>query len=115
MDNGGTQFKANLPDMPSDNVFVFGQPGQVPQFLKAEKGLYDWIGRNSTNEMFNYMKKGVTPTFPEPAEPAGSKPEDKPSTAQIEKYKMQLKMSMEKEEKFTQDKGRLFRSIQQET
>ena len=111
MDNGGSQFKANPPDMPSDNVFVFGQPGQVPQFLKAEKGLHDWIGRNSTNEMFNYIKKGVTPTFPEPAEPAGDKPEDKPSTAQIEKYKMQLKMSMEKEEKFTQDKGRLFRSI----
>ena len=111
VDDGGSHFKANLPDMPADNVFVFGQPGQVSQFLKAEKGLFDWIGRNSTNEMFNYIKKGVAPTFPEPKEPAGDKPDDKPSTAQLEKYKMQLKMSMEKEEKFTQDKGRLFRSI----
>ena len=84
MDNGGSQFKATLTDMPSDNVFVCGTPGQVPQFLKAKKGLHKWIGRNSTNEMYNYIKEGTEPTFTEPVEPTG----DKISTAQLEKYKM---------------------------
>ena len=107
VDDGGSQFKANLTDMPSDNVFVYGTPGQVAQFLKAEKGLREWIGRNSTNEMYTYIKEGTEPTFTEPVEPSG----DAISTAKMEKYKMQLKMSMEKKERYQQDKGRLFRSI----
>ena len=63
VDDGGSQFKATLTDMPSDNVFVCGTPGQVPQFLKAKKGLRKWIGRNSTNEMYNYIKDGTEPTL----------------------------------------------------
>ena len=110
VEGGGSKFKATLPDMPPDNVFMCGNHAQVPQFVKAEKGLREWIGRNSTNEMYNYIKDGTEPTFTEPAEPTADKGE-KISPAKMEKYKMQLKMSMEKKEKFEQDKGRLFRSI----
>jgi hypothetical protein len=52
------------------------------------------------------VQNGKEAEFPEPKDPG-----DKPTAAQMEKYKMQLRMSLDKADKYQSEKAKVFRLI----
>ena len=104
------RFESNLPGLAKDIYFSYGTTNQVDQFLKSEKEFRMWVGRVYSNEIYAYIKNGAVPAFDEPQAPAGvgDKP---PSMAELERFKMKLKQVLDKQERFDQDKGRLFREL----
>jgi hypothetical protein len=58
------------------------------------------------NEMWALVQNGKEANFPEPKDPG-----DKPTAVQMEKYKMQLRMSLDKAGKYQSEKAKVFRLI----
>jgi hypothetical protein len=50
------------------------------------------------------VQNGKEAEFPEPKDPG-----DKPTAAQMEKYKMQLRMLLDKADKYQSEKAKVFR------
>ena len=61
---------AKVPGMDKNNV-IFGFSGQVDRYLKASKGLIEWVGTSmeNNNVVYSYLTDKVEPTFPEPMDP----------------------------------------------
>jgi hypothetical protein len=55
------------------------------------------------NNMWNLVQDGKEGDFPKPKDPG-----DKPTMAQMEKYKMQLWMSLDKADQYQSDKAKVF-------
>ena len=110
--NNSNRFEANLPGMYKDNIFVYGVNGQVERYLKSRRGLIEWVGMSKEyrNAMSIYLIKKVEPTFDEPEEPKPAKEGNAVSTAQMERYKMKLRRSLDDSDEWTESKGRLFRT-----
>ena len=94
--------------MSKENVFLYGVAGQVERFLQSSRGLIDWVGASKEykNIMSTYLIRKHEPTFDEPTPPKG----DKPTMAELERYKMQLRKQMDDQEEWIESKGRLFRT-----
>ena len=87
-------------------TFVLGDMFQADKFLKAKQAVCDYVGTNYSKEIWKLVHEGKEANFPEPTEPAPTA-----TTAQMEKYKIQLRMQMDKEEQYQQDKAKVFRVI----
>ena len=95
------------------DIFMYGIKGQEDKFLKTRKALCDIVGTSKDygNKMHKYLTKKEVPQFPEPPEPQPAKEGEKISTAQMEKYKMKLRDSIDEEKSWEEQLGRMFRTI----
>jgi hypothetical protein len=86
--------------------YVYGELDQVEKYIKTTKKIGDFVAQKFTKEIGILVDKGTEATFEEPKAP------DKDATKAVEKrYEMQLKICMEREEKYRQDKSKVFRII----
>jgi hypothetical protein len=88
------------------HVYTFGVPGQAYKYRKTTEAIAEYVGQKMMNEMWALVQNGKEANFPEPKD-AG----DKPTVAQMEKYKMQLRMSLDKADKYQSEKAKVFRLI----
>ena len=63
------------------------------------------------NNMHRYLTKKEAPQFPEPPEPQPAKEGEAISTAQMERYKIKLRDSIEEEKSWGEQLGRMFRTV----
>ena len=75
----GDPIKHEIKLPPRMDKFLFGHSGQVDRYLKARKGLIEWVGTSKeyNNVMFTYLNEKVEPTFPEPTNPCQDATEHK--------------------------------------
>ena len=76
------------------NLFGLGLE-QAQRFIRTSKALELYAGTNLSKEMWTLLHNG---TETDPDEPVRKKEGEKPSRGKIEKYKMELKMWMDKRE-----------------
>lgn len=89
------------------HTFIYGQPGQAEKYSKSEKGIADWAGTFYGKEIFNLIHNKEEATFKEPTEPTG----DKVTKGQWKRFELELKMLVEREVKYKEDKGKVFRLL----
>ena len=109
-----SQMDILVPGLPKHNIFVCGEKNQVDRYIKARKGLIDWVGtsKDYKNVMHSYLLTKDEPTFDDPDEPTGTDA-NPVTTAQLEKYKFQLRKIDDKREEWLEAKGRLCRTVEQ--
>ena len=84
-------------------VFSYGGPGQVDQYLRTVKGLEYYFGTEWGPEYRNLVIDGTDPTYEEPAEP------DRTATVgALERYRAEIRMILEQQQKFKKKKGQVF-------
>jgi hypothetical protein len=88
------------------HVYTFGVPGQAEKYQKTIEAIAEYVGQKMMNEMWALVQNGKDADFPEPKDPG-----DKPMAAQMEKYKMQLRMSLDKADKYQSKKAKVFHLI----
>ena len=86
----------------------------MDRYIKARKGLIDWVGtsKDYKNVMHAYLLTKEEPTFDDPTEPTGTDA-NPVTTAQLEKYKFQLRKMDDQREEWLEAKGRLYRTMEQ--
>jgi hypothetical protein len=94
-----------IPEL-AGHVFIYG-PGRADKFRKSREAVAEYSGRNFMSEMYDLIQNGTEATFPEPAD----LPDADAKGTKMEKYKIQLKMALDKQEKYKADKARVFRLI----
>jgi Zinc knuckle len=100
-----THHESGNPEL-GGHVYTFGVPGQADRYRKTTEAIADYVGQKMMNEMWALVQNGKEADFPEPKDPG-----DKPTAAQMEKYKMQLQMSLDKADKYQSEKAKVFRLI----
>jgi len=86
--------------------FVFGRTDQVSIFIESMTNLADYVGTKMNNNMYKLVKKKVETTFPKPKAPG-----EKAAKHVVDEYRELMKRNMDKEEKYSEDKAKLFRII----
>jgi hypothetical protein len=86
--------------------YSYGSMDQTDQYIKTTKRIGEYAAQRFTKEIGILVEKGTEAVFEEPEEPGA-----KPSTAVSKKYELQLKLFFEKEERYKQDKHKVFRII----
>jgi len=107
--SGGSNYRSdrtNLLDEFHGIRFVFGRPDQVPTFIQSMKNLADYAGTKMNNNMYKLVKKKVETTFPKPKPPGKD-----PAKHQVDEYRELMKRKLDKEDKYNEDKAKLFRII----
>jgi hypothetical protein len=100
-----THHESGNPEL-GGHVYTFGVPGQADKYRKTTEAIAEYVGQKMMNQMWALVQKGKEANFPEPKDPG-----DKPTVAQMEKYKMQLRMSLDKADKYQSEKAKVFRLI----
>jgi hypothetical protein len=100
-----THHEGGNPEL-GGHVYTFGVPGQAEKYRKTTEAIAEHVGQKMMNEMWALVQNGKEAEFPEPEDPG-----DKPTAAQMEKYKMQLRMSFDKADKYKSEKAKVFRLI----
>ena len=98
--------RANPHDEFHGIKFVFGRPDQVPIYLQSMKKLADYAGTKMNNNMYKLVKKKEETVFPKPKSP-GKEPEKHV----LDEYRELMKRKLDKEDKYAEDKAKLFRII----
>ena len=88
------------------HVFTTGV-GQADKYRKTTEAIAEYAGRTIMNEMYVLILKGEEATFAEPAELAP----DEAKGSKLEKYRILLKMALDKQDKYDTAKGLTFRLI----
>jgi len=107
--SGGSNYRSdrtNLLDEFNGIKFAFGRPDQVPTFIKSMKTLADYVGTKMNNNMYKLVKKRVETTFPKPKAPG-----EKAAKHVVDEHRELMKRKLDKEEKYNEDKAKLFRII----
>jgi len=86
--------------------FVFGRPDQVPTYLQSMKKLGDYAGTKMNNNMCRLVKKKAEATFPKPKAPGKD-----PANHVVDEYRELMKRKLDKEDKYNEDKAKLFKII----
>jgi len=98
--------RANIHDDFHGIKFAFGRPDQVPIYIQPMKNLADYAGTKMNNNMYKLVKKKVEATFPKPKPPGKD-----PAKHVVDEYRELMKRKLDKEEKYNEDKAKLFRII----
>jgi hypothetical protein len=94
-----------IPEL-TGKVYIAGT-GQADIFRKTTEAIAEYVGRVMMEEMYDLVCHGREGTFTEPPD----LPDADAKGAKLEKYKIQLKMVLDKQEKYKADKARVFRLI----
>jgi len=86
--------------------FVIGRPDQVPIYLQSMKKLGDYAGAKTNNNMYKLVKKKVEATFPKPKAPGKDL-----AKHVVDEYRELMKRKLDKEDKYKEDKAKLFRIL----
>jgi hypothetical protein len=86
-----------IPEL-AGHVYIIG-PGQADKFRKTTEAIAEYVGRVMMNEMYSLVYNGTEASFTEPAELSDAEAKG----AKLEKYKIQLKMVPDKEEKMNNE------------
>jgi hypothetical protein len=89
-------------------TFQYGTADQQARFTKSKKALADYVGINSDcgQDLFTAIMEGVEPEFEEPEDPGKTA-----TKGQLQRYGILLKKVLAKEERYTIEKGKVFRLI----
>ena len=87
-------------------LFSYGHPKQVEHYMRTMKAFDYYFGRKFTRAIHGLVMEGVEGDFTIPEEPPG-----RPTTARMERYRMELKLMLEREEKYKDDKSNVFHII----
>ena len=107
--DGRSNYRSDWTSSPSEFhgiKFVFGRPDQVPIYLQSMKKLADYAGTKMNNNMYKLVKKKVEATFPKPKAPGKD-----PAKHVVDEYRELMKRKLDKEDKYNEDKAKLFRII----
>jgi len=107
--SGGSNYRsdrASLRDEFYGIEFVFGRPDQVTIFLQSMKALADYAGTKMNNNMYKLVKKRMEATFPKPRAPG-----KEAANHLADEYRELMKRKLDKEDKYIEDKAKLFRII----
>jgi hypothetical protein len=88
------------------SIYVYGVTNQAVKYLKTTEAIAEYVGTKFTKELWTLVHKKEEATFDEPDPP--DNPDDK---ADMERYKMLLKMKFYDERRYKQDKSKVFRII----
>ena len=88
--------------------YVYGSLDQDSRYIRTTKKITDYVAQRFTKQLAIVVSKGTEATFEEP-----DKPDDKAGAIimDVERYKMLLKLCIEREQKYKQDKSKVFRVI----
>jgi len=98
--------RTNLLDNSNDIQFVFGRPDQAQVYIHSIKNLADYAGTTMNNNMYKLVTKKVEATFPKPKPPGKD-----PAKHVLDEHRELMKRKFDKEEKYSEDKAKLFRII----
>jgi len=88
------------------NVYPYGVNGQQEKYLKTTRAIAEYVGRVYDKSMWRLVSKRTETTFEKP-----KLPDDEKSRAQMEEYRMLLKISTEEKKQYTTNKAKVFRLI----
>ena len=94
-----------IPEL-AGHVYIYGT-GQADKFRKTTQAIGEYAGRVMMEEMYDLICNGKEGDFPEPTD----LPDAEAKGTKLEKYRIQLKMILDKQEKYRADKARVFRLI----
>jgi len=83
--------------------YTYGALYQVDTYIKTTKKITDYVSQRFTKELGVLVSEGTEAEFEEPASPG-----DEAKGIALERYKMKLKMCLEREERYKQDKSKVF-------
>jgi len=107
--SGGSNYRsdrANTHDEFHGIKFAFGRPDQVPIFIQSMKKLADYVGTKMNSNMYKLVKKKVEATFPKPRAPG-----EKAAKHVVDEHRELMKRKLDKEDKYNEDKAKLFRIV----
>jgi len=87
-------------------LYTYGVAGQAMRYTKTTSAIAEYVATKYSKEMWDLVENKKEATFTEP-----DPPDDKVTRAQMERYKMKLKMVFDKEEQYKSDKAKVFRII----
>ena len=94
------------PDELKGYFYVYGDTDQSDRYLRTTRRIADYVAQRFTKQIGALVEKGEEAAFEEPIDP------EKDASRTAEKhFEMELKMTMEREEKYKQDKAKVFRII----
>ncbi|KAL7576381.1 hypothetical protein ACA910_018190 [Epithemia clementina (nom. ined.)] len=105
MSGGKTFVNVGIEEL-RGNIYAYGVQGQAERYMRTTKAIAEHVGVTYEKELWALIKEKTEPTFNEPEESG-----DDASRAEMGKYKMLNKMKIDKEEKYRQDKAKVFQFI----
>jgi hypothetical protein len=88
------------------HIFTYGNKTQTDKYLKTRKALGEYVGTKYGRRMWCLVVKKKEAEFPDPDDPG-----EDATRAQLEKFKMLLRVNIEDEKKYREDKALVFRLI----
>ena len=86
--------------------YVYGSLDQTDRYIRTTKKITDYVAQRFTKSIGVLVSKGTEQEFKEP-----DKPKDEAKGMEVERYKMLLKMCLEKQERYQEYKAKVFRII----
>jgi len=87
-------------------LYTYGVTGQAMRYNKTTSAIAEYVATKYSKDMWNLVENKKEATFTEP-----DPPDDQATKAQMERYKMMLRMAFDKEEQYKVDKAKVFRII----
>jgi hypothetical protein len=102
---GATAVGIGIPEL-KGHYYIYGVRGQVEKFLKTTRAIAEYVGTAYGKEMWTLIDKKEEAKFTEPDPPA-----DLDDRAEMKKFEMKLKRVLDKEDKYQENKAKVFRII----
>jgi len=87
-------------------VYVYGSLDQTDRYIRTTKKITDYVAQRFRKEIGDLVSKGTEAEFEEP-----TLPDDDAKSMEKERYKMLLRMCLEKQERYQEYKSKVFRII----
>lgn len=98
-------YEAGLREL-QGKMYVYGVPGQKEKFINTTRAIADYVGTVYGKEMWKLVQEKEETEHDEPDDPG-----EDATKGEIERYKMLLKMSLDDERLYLQNKSKVFRII----
>lgn len=85
------------------NVYSYGVQGQAERFMRTTKAIAEYVGITHSKHVWVLLTEHKEPTFEDPEEP-----DKEASRGKWKKYEMLLKMVLEEERKYEEDRAKVF-------
>ena len=103
--SGGKQEQLGLEAL-RGKTYTFGIPGHAERYNKTTKEIAEYAGKALSKKMWKLIHDKEEAQFTEPVEPA-----EDASHGTWKKYELRLKMMLDEEKQYQEDKAKVFRII----